>query len=225
MHVPTSRSINNKSRRGADKKGLLNDFLAISHQYSENQELITNWFNKLSTCYESPTRHYHNLNHVVYILRLAQENRNLIDDWNSFFYATWFHDTIQKIGIDNESASAKYARVALTQLKVPTCTIEKCEALILATKHHSCTDCNSDTAFFIDCDIAILGEDPNKYDAYRTATRKEYSIPNLIYKYGRVKFLNKMIAKQNIFQTKHFRRLFEEPARRNINNELLALKN
>jgi predicted metal-dependent HD superfamily phosphohydrolase len=75
------------------------------------------------------------------------------------FFATWFHDAIQKMGVESEGKSAELAQQALSELAVPQDISERTVQLILATKTHDANVANPDVGYFIDCDLSILGAD------------------------------------------------------------------
>ena len=139
------------------------------------------------------------------------------------FFAAWFHYTIQQVCCENERESAELARRALTELLVSEDTICRTEALILETKRHKAGD-RSVAAYFIDCDLSILGSEQDAYQVYQCACRKEYQVPNVVYRQGRGRLLESMLSKKCIFQTDFIRSRYEEQARCNITRELGLLK-
>ena len=107
------------------------------------------------------------------------------------------------------------------QLKVPVKVIEKCRKLIVATKDHGYQS-DSDTQLFIDIDLSILAADRALYKSYAYKCRKEYSLPDFVYRFGRKRFLNGMLAREFIFSSGVFREQKEKVARKNIQWELEA---
>jgi predicted metal-dependent HD superfamily phosphohydrolase len=111
----------------------------------------------------------------------------------------------------------------MNQIFVPDDTIELCKTHILATKsHHQSSD--TDTNFFTDADLSVLGQSWEIYSTYFKNVRKEYSIyPDLLYNPGRKKVLNHFLAMDRIFKTEFFYDKFEIQAKKNLRKELEIL--
>ena len=78
----------------------------------------------------------------------------------------------------------------------------------------------NDKNYFDDCDYSILGSSSNTYQQYSSNIRKEYWGFSDEYFYPeRKKFLKKLLEKEFIFNTQHFRDKYEEQARINIQKE------
>jgi predicted metal-dependent HD superfamily phosphohydrolase len=197
------------------------DFLSIAGQWGAEQADIDRIHSLLLMTYGDLRRHYHGLGHIEQMLNLADEYRASIKHWDSFYFAVWFHDFIQQAKGDNEGLSADIAAEFLMQLKVPVKVIEKCRKLIVATKDHGYQS-DSDTQLFIDIDLSILAADRALYKSYAYKCRKEYSLPDFVYRFGRKRFLNGMLAREFIFSSGVFREQKEKIARKNIQWELEA---
>jgi predicted metal-dependent HD superfamily phosphohydrolase len=65
-------------------------------------------------------------------------------------------------GSSNEEDSAKLAVKRLNEIGFPAEKIEKCAAMIIATKSHELPD-DGDTNHFTDADLMILGQSPEDY--------------------------------------------------------------
>jgi len=158
------------------------------------------------------------------MMDLALQFRDEISDWDTLRFSVFYHDIIYKARRkDNEEKSAQIAQIRLHQLKVPSFKIAACASQILATKHHQ-TDGSTDTEFFLDLDIAILGAPHELYRRYAQQIRKEYAIfPNLVYRFGRKKVLQHYLNRNYIFLTKKFREAFEVQAKLNLRTELEGL--
>jgi len=108
-------------------------------------------------------------------------------------------------------------------LGLPENQKEKCRQQIVSTKMHEANN-NSDTNYFTDADLSILGSDPNSYFKYAGQIRKEYRyFPDVLYKPGRKKVLMEFLKMKSIFKTKYFRDRYEEQAKINISDELKSL--
>eukprot|EP00455_Lapot_gusevi_P022792 TRINITY_DN23730_c0_g1_i1.p1 TRINITY_DN23730_c0_g1~~TRINITY_DN23730_c0_g1_i1.p1 ORF type:complete len:196 (+),score=29.35 TRINITY_DN23730_c0_g1_i1:32-589(+) len=98
---------------------------------------------------------------------------------------------------------------------------------ILATKDHF--SCPADTPevikYFLDMDVAILGASAATYCQYADQVRLEYShVVDSAFAEGRITFLEKCLSQENIYKTEHFRALYEQSARDNIEHEINNLQ-
>jgi predicted metal-dependent HD superfamily phosphohydrolase len=156
------------------------------------------------------------------MLGLADEMQAVIEHQQAFYFAIWFHDAVQLTGKDSEGLSASLACKELAGLGVPQSITLKVSEFILATKHHEANK-NDDAALFLDIDLSILAASQRQYQAYASGCRKEYSIPNFVYRHGRKKFLNSLKKRAFIFNTQLFQASKERIARENIEWELQGL--
>lgn len=172
-------------------------------------------FDDLIQRYNEPQRAYHNLKHIEALLKLLPQEPELE-------LAAWFHDTIyDPRQSDNEEQSALLAGQQLGSVGVDQTLIARVYHLILATKTHQATDASM--ALFVDADLSILGAEPQAYDAYAQAIRKEYAwVAEADYRMGRSKVLQSFLNRQRIFQTDMFERL-EDRSRENLQRELRNL--
>jgi predicted metal-dependent HD superfamily phosphohydrolase len=144
-----------------------------------------------------------------------------VEDWDTMLFATCYHDIIYKAtSSTNEDDSSKIALRRLNEIGYPEEKINKCAAMILATKLHQ-VSIDDDTNFLIDADLAILGQKADVYQQYAENVRKEYSIyPDFVYNSGRKKVLQHFLEMNSIFKTNYFINKYEAQARKNIQNEL-----
>lgn len=199
-------------------------FVDLVSTYAPSGELAVVLWEDISTRYEHPNRHYHNLRHLEHLYRQLLGVRQYIADWDTVLFSVFYHDVIYSATSGtNEEDSANYAAEQMRLVDVPENMINRCMAQILATQKHNLTGDN-DTDMLTDADLAILGEPWDEYYKYTTNIRGEYSIyPDLLYKPGRKKVLQHFVGMEHIFKTHHFRALLEEQARDNINRELNEL--
>src|SRR5262245_19242521 len=67
-------------------------------------------FDALVAAYSEPARHYHNLEHLGEMFRVASRLATHADDATAVQLAIWFHDAIyDPRGKDNEARSAAFA--------------------------------------------------------------------------------------------------------------------
>ncbi len=199
-------------------------FIELIENYSTDDNLTIEFWDDIESNYSSKNRHYHTLNHLENLLNQLSEVKNEIKDWNCILFTLFYHDIIYKATkSDNEEKSADFALKIMTELSVSNFMIDNCKNQILATKTHSINS-DSDTNFFIDADLSVLGQDWNSYSSYYKNVRKEYSIyPNILYNPGRKKVLKHFLAMEKIFKTDYFYQKFEANARLNVQKELELL--
>lgn len=179
-------------------------------------------FEHLCQCYAQESRHYHSIQHIISMLEMARQQQSKIKNGWSVYFAIWFHDAVQGIGINGEAESAALCGQYLALINAPQELISSTCNMILATREHP-FDANGDLALFLDLDLAILGAKWPKYLEYSNNTRLEYPVPQWLYRRGRKKFLKSQLAKPKLFNTDLFARKFEHQARCNLQQELLIL--
>lgn len=199
-------------------------FSKAALEYTEDHLLVNNLWAEIETAYSSKSRHYHNLSHLTHLLNTLTEVQKLLQDIGIITFSIVYHDMVYNtLKSNNEEKSASLAQKRLTALGCPAQKIEICVAQILATKHHLSSP-NSDTNYFTDADLSILGGPEDVYHDYCQKIRKEYSLfPDLVYKPGRRKVVEHFLAMEKIFKTDEFRNRYENQARKNLFQELKNL--
>jgi len=194
----------------------------LNLKYTSDAVLIGELWNEISRRYSAQDRHYHNLNHLEYMINLAFRYKSEISDFDTLLFTIFYHDIVYNVKrSDNELKSAELAINRLNQLGLSEKQGNRCREQILATKEHT-DGTDTDTNFLVDFDLAILGDSPEKYIEYTKRIRKEYAIyPDFMYKKGRKKVLMHFLEMDNIFKTNEFKTKFEARARRNLGNELM----
>jgi len=190
-------------------------------RYTSYAGLISRYWQELEVAYNERHRHYHTLNHLAYLLEELHPIRPFIHDWDAVLWALFYHDAVYSVTRnDNEERSAALAATLMKDMGVAAAVIEKCTAIILATRAHE-PHADEDVNMFTDADLAILGASPELYTAYAHQVRREYSIyPDLLYRPGRKKVLQHFLDMQRIFKTEYFHSRYEQQARTNLSNEL-----
>ncbi len=122
--------------------------------------------NAVLAAWAEPDRRYHDLDHLRDCL--AELDRAPADgaDRDRVEAALWFHDAIyDPRADDNEARSAEWARRALAELGVPSAVADDVARLVGLTRH---TDPAPDPSgrLLCDIDLAILGREPEAFDAY-----------------------------------------------------------
>lgn len=174
--------------------------------------------------YTSEKRHYHTLQHLDNLLAQLTEVKNEIQNWETILFTLYYHDIIyNSLKSDNEKKSAELAEKRMKQISAPIDIIELCKQQILATKSHIKSS-DSDTNYFTDADLSVLGQPWETYSDYYKNVRMEYSIyPDFLYNPGRKKVLDHFLTMVRIFKTDLFYNKFETQAKKNLNMELELL--
>jgi predicted metal-dependent HD superfamily phosphohydrolase len=192
--------------------------------YTDNSRLTVELWAEIEKSYSTKKRHYHTLQHLDNLLSQLTEARDEIKDWETILFTLYYHDIVyNSLKSNNEEQSAEWAEKRMTQIGVPNSTIELCKRQILATKSHA-KSADSDTNYFTDADLSVLGQPWEVYSLYATNVRKEYSLyPDFVYNPGRKKVLNHFLEMNRIFKTDFYYRKFELQARRNLRKEMDSL--
>jgi predicted metal-dependent HD superfamily phosphohydrolase len=177
---------------------------------------------QLAARYAEPHRRYHTLAHVEALRRGLQHWRALAQAPHLIDAAIWFHDAIyDPRATDNEARSAALARIELAALGWRTPDIERVTALVLATQHHQADPHDADAWLFLDLDLSILAQTPERYQAYTEAVRAEYAwVDDAHYRAGRTAVLRSFIERDAIYRTPELHAEWEAPARANLAAEL-----
>lgn len=167
--------------------------------------------------YAEPHRAYHTLDHVRDCLAHVAAARHLLARPAEAELAVWFHDAIYdpRRG-DNEERSARLAEGVLSAAGIEGETARRIGDLIRLTAHAR-DDLDGDAAVVCDADLAILGAEPARFDAYDAAIRREYDwVPEDVYRRERGRVLAGFLVRPRLYHTAHFRERFEARARENL---------
>ncbi len=137
-------------------------------------------------------------------------------------YWTWlYHDSVYvPLAPTNELCSAKLAEHELKLLGLPAEVVQVAYESICATKDHLIPDNYSgykdDLAILLDIDLSGLGDPHDLFVKVGTQLRQEaLGVSEDDFNSGRAMFCRKMLERDTIFKTKHFKHL-EEQARNNL---------
>lgn len=196
-------------------------FTILLHAYTSDIGLIETLWNEIEKAYFNPKRSYHTLSHLEHVLAQLLLVKDKIHDWDTILFTLFYHDVVYKASrSDNEEQSAVIAEKRMQELSVSTEKIISCKKQIMATKSHF-KEADSDTNYFTDADLSILGQDWETYAAYVKDVRKEYAVyPDFLYKPGRKKVVAHFLNMERIFKTDYFFEGLEEKATRNLKGEL-----
>jgi predicted metal-dependent HD superfamily phosphohydrolase len=181
----------------------------------------------LTAAYDDASRTYHNLVHVAAVLDDLDRYGDAMIDRDAVVMAALLHDAIyDATRSDNETASARLARLHLDDLGCNADRVEAIARMIEATRHTEADVANADTdtALLLDCDLAILAAPRDRYLAYATAIRREYAhVPEESFRTGRRRVLAAFLARPKLYATPAFAAAWEARARANLAAEIAAL--
>ena len=199
-------------------------FTNLLTNYTASNLIIAEFWAEIEKSYTHKKRYYHTLSHLDNLLTQLTEVKVNIESWESILFTMFYHDIIYNaLKSENEEKSAELAQKRMTQISVPNYIINNCKTQIIATKKHLAYP-ESDTNYFTDADLSILGQSLENYTTYSQNVRKEYSVyPDLIYNPGRKKVLEHFIKMERIFKTDYFYLKFESQAKSNLRLELEQL--
>ncbi len=189
--------------------------------YSSNVDLNQRLWEELKKAYQAKGRYYHTIKHLEDLHGHLLEMKPHIQNWHAVLFTLFYHDFIYSIhNSDNEEKSANCAIDRMKQLSVPLALIEITRLQILATKAHTLSP-DSDTNYFTDADLSVLGQERQTYTHYAQHVRKEYGFyPNLIYNPGRKRVLRHFLTMPRIYKTELAFQKWERNARLNLEWEL-----
>lgn len=187
-------------------------------------------FKWLMLKYQEPHRSYHNLNHLLFLLRCSYsdtlyankaKHREFLVKGNLFIF---FHDCIYNIpALDNEESSAKEAEKRMQLMGFNSVITDfVCSTIRLSNHTEKCDD--SEQQLLLDYDLAVLGGTPQEYQQYAQDIRNEYGVVSQdVWVEKRGDFLMYMLNKESIFQHPTSIAKYELQARMNLKAELESL--
>lgn len=206
----------------------------------------------LIAAYADPPRAYHHIGHVAEVMRHYAEVADG-PGWRRPRETAWavlYHDAVYRPGRkDNEAESARLAcahlerwraDIGIDDADTQTLDTDRIVALIELTARHGVLRRETlteqarampgsafaeidDTLHFLDCDMAILGAPPPRFDAYDRAIAEEYrAVPRWLYRRKRRQFFRMLLDSERIFLSDFFRDRLEAGARRNLERTLAA---
>lgn len=216
--LPVDRRVNRERLKGAFLTTI--ELLNPGVNYKKAGKVFQGFIN----AYSESHGHYHNLNHVQHLLRLAGHFRRLLNDPAVVETAIWGHDVIRDPRVnDNEERSTGVALAAFDDLGIPADKLAKIGSYIISTKDHKNPTGDPDLSYFLDMDRAILGSPWEIYSKYAKDIHSEYSFAdNETYINRRIEFLQETL-KNPIFKTPQFAPL-EVSAQTNMNREIAMLE-
>lgn len=180
---------------------------------------------ELEAAYQAPPRAYHNIRHVH---EVAAHYKHVAESvgWQhpkEVYLAVLYHDAIYQAGRkDNEARSADLAiEAARKYLGSEPIDLDMLRQLIELTAGHGhlkAEDLDQESKLFVDCDMAILGSEPEQFLAYDKAIASEYrgKLPGWMFQFLRRRFLKGLLDSPRIYLSDLFHASHEAKARANI---------
>jgi predicted metal-dependent HD superfamily phosphohydrolase len=202
------------------KVTLKETFTELVTNYTDNSSLANELWAEIEKNHSRKARHYHTLQHLDNLLVQLTEVKGKIQHWETILFTLFYHDIIyNSLRSNNEERSAELAKKRMKQISVANHSIKLCIEQILATKSHI-ESTHSDTNYFTDADLSVLGHPWEAYSLYYKNVRAEYSIyPDFVNNPGRIKALKHFMSMDRIFKTDTFYNKFETQARQNLQQE------
>lgn len=172
----------------------------------------------------NPPRAYHSWAHVQEVLGHMER----VPQWEQpleVALAAVFHDAVYVPGkADNEARSADLADQAISTFGPRDVDAGRVRSLIELTARHGTLrrdELDEDARHFLDCDMAILGSAPERFDAYDAAIATEFAhVPSPIYRFNRRRFLSRLLESPRIFLSDFFHAQLDAAARANLRRAL-----
>jgi len=191
--------------------------------------------------YNSPQRHYHDLNHINFSLHKLGECSTKFSleraELTVLKYAIWFHDAIyspyKMAGTSNELESADLFSSCLKDNIIHDKFFykdfeERVVEAILETEYHAgnpTTDLYRTTDIMMDIDMAGFAKPYALAYGDSDLIFKEYAFlgySKTDMMKARIDFLQKLLFKEYIYRTEYFRETHEAKARQNITDIIKA---
>lgn len=192
--------------------------------------LSTAQLDELAGAYAVPPRAYHDFDHVREVLR-HHADVDAGPGWAQpveTFLAVLYHDAVYEAGRgDNETRSAEMAVAAIAHwLPDEGVDVRRVAELIELTARHGRFTPDEfgegpiadDTRHFLDCDMAILGAEPDVFDTYDRGIAAEYrgKVPAWLFRLNRRRFLKSLLGMPRIYLSDFFHARYDARACANL---------
>lgn len=192
--------------------------------------LPTLMLSELEAAYATPPRAYHNFGHVQEVLHRFAEV-TVGPGWTQpaeVYLAVLYHDAIYEAGRkDNEARSADLAMAQMARWlpEQGVDTLRVAELIGLTARHGQFLPADFgddgfslDARHFLDCDMAILGAEPDAFDAYDAGIAEEYRghVPGFLFRLNRKRFLKGLLGRERIYLSDWFHQRYDAAARANL---------
>lgn len=183
---------------------------------AEDNARVESLYLALEAGYGEPWRHFHNTSHIASLLEQLESAAPQAEDLPSVRVAAWFHDVICTPGDSgNEQASADLWR-GLASGYLAAGSVDRVADLILDTRH-VVGPASADGALLADVDLAGLGASPTAFDRQSQLIAAEFPVAQSVQCEQVLQvFLKHLLDRPWVYNTPHFRHLYEDRARCNL---------
>ncbi len=180
---------------------------------------------ELEAAYRMPERHYHTIAHAWNVARwvVQAHAEHGFARVREAYVAALFHDAVYDVvRRDSEAKSAGLARDAVARYALELDADWVAQLILRTAEHGRASGLGADELLFLDCDLASLGGDAQAYDRYEDGVAREYlaHVPEPMYRSGRRRFLEKLLASPRVFGSDYFYEKLEGQARTNLSRAL-----
>ncbi len=188
----------------------------LPHQEALGESLVAR--------YREPHRRYHDVGHLLAVLRQVDA---LAGDQDLFLVrlAAWFHDAVYDIPfreLTNEEASARLALRELSRAGLEQEDLTQVARLVRLTAEHVPESRDPEGELLCDADLAVLAGSAEAYAAYVGGVREEYaSVPDDDFLTARLAVLTPWVEGE-IFRTGKGKSLTTQ-ARANVRAEVAEI--
>jgi predicted metal-dependent HD superfamily phosphohydrolase len=174
--------------------------------------------------YAEPHRRYHTTEHLDEVLAHVATLSDLATDAGAVELAALFHDAVYDPTDPPGSSEAASAELAREELGDDP-RLDEVARLVLLTAGHDVEPGDANGAVLVDADLAILGAPTDRYRRYARDVRAEYAhVDAVAWGAGRSAVLERFLARPRLYATDRFHELLDGAARRNLAEELAALR-
>lgn len=174
--------------------------------------------------YREPHRRYHDVRHLLAVLRNVDA---FAGDEDLFLVrlAAWFHDAVYDVPereLTNEEFSARLALRELSRAGFEQEDLTQVARLVRLTADHAPGTRDPEGDLLCDADLAVLGGTPEEYASYVRDVREEHpDVAEEDFLAARLRVLAPLLERE-LFRTGKGKQL-AGPARENVRGEVLSL--
>ena len=159
------------------------EYMNLMYIFVQDESIILAQLLELLRSYNRPiVRVYHTMSHIEYMLKLLEDNNisKLTPNPDILKIGIFYHDYEYGADIYAPEAESIVKFLGITPiLNLTSAEIRDICNMILCTATHSVLPWQSDNCrLLVDLDLAIFGDTPEMYDAYKNKIRKEYEMFN-----------------------------------------------
>jgi len=204
----------------SDTTDLIHAWCLLLERFSSSVE-VADVGRSLLADWGQPHRRHHNIDHLREVLAHIDELADNATDPDLVRLAGWYHDAVYDCRHDDEENSARRAENDLSALGLNSAYVREVARLVRLTADHNPSDADRNGETLCDSDLAILGENPDRYNQYTQAVRAEYAhLTNEDFLRGRSHVLQALLAAPRLFRTPDGYQRWEAAARTNLAAEL-----